>query len=216
MATSSTRPAASAWPPTSPAATATVLPRQLLRLRDRRSDVVDEGVGRFGVPAVGLRAVRHHDDVLADGRATLPAVRHVEQVPADDHRADRRPRRPHVVDRRLRHPQLAGRVLTVTDVCSPLPYHSKSGPTWSSSSAMKPSTDTTLCITTLPITSPIVNLLVETGVEPRSHRGQQASTFPGWPPRRSPKSWTGSPRSPNWTPTWPSWTPNSVRSASRN
>ena len=37
---------------------------------------------------------------------------------------------------------------------SPLKYQSNSGPTSSFSSAMKPSTDTTLCMTTLPITSP--------------------------------------------------------------
>jgi len=35
---------------------------------------------------------------------------------------------------------------------------------------MKPSTDTTLCITTLPITSPIVNLWVETGSGVGTHR----------------------------------------------
>src|SRR4029450_13831639 len=51
---------------------------------------------------------------------------------------------------------------------SPLVYQSNRAPTWSFSSAMKPSTDTTLCITTLPITSPwspglrgVLNLLVE-------------------------------------------------------
>ena len=70
-------------------------------------------------------------------------------------------------------------------VCSPLPYHSKSGPTWSFSSAMKPSTDTTLCITTLPITSPIVNLLVETGSGPGTHRisHRSAAIGPSLPAR---------------------------------
>src|SRR5689334_1398694 len=37
---------------------------------------------------------------------------------------------------------------------SPLKYQSKSGPTWSSSSAMKPSTETTACITTVLIAAP--------------------------------------------------------------
>jgi hypothetical protein len=40
---------------------------------------------------------------------------------------------------------------------SPLKYHSWSGPTSSFSSAMNPSTDTTLCMITVPTASPLVS-----------------------------------------------------------
>jgi hypothetical protein len=61
---------------------------------------------------------------------------------------------------------------------SPFPYHSNSGRTSSFSSAMKPSTDTTSCITTSPIAPPFARDLVvqsnDVGARtPRSHGALQ-------------------------------------------
>ena len=85
--------------------------RKLLRLGHGCLDAVDEVKRRLGVPALGLRPVRHDDHVVDPARRLpVPAVRHVEDVAADDRHPDLVPVRPDVVVGRLRHLQHAALV----------------------------------------------------------------------------------------------------------
>ena len=77
--------------------------RELLRLGHGCLDAVDEVKRRLGVPAVGRRPVRYDDHVVDPARRLpVPAVRHVEDVAADDCRPDLVPAygRVYVVGRR--------------------------------------------------------------------------------------------------------------------
>jgi hypothetical protein len=72
--------------------------------------------GGLGVPALGRRAVRHHDHVVdPGGRRAIPAVRQVEDVAAHDRHADLVPVGTDVVVGRaghLQHTALVQRELT--------------------------------------------------------------------------------------------------------
>ena len=100
--------------------------RKLLRLGHGCLDAVDEVERRLGVPAPGLRPVRHDDHVVDPARRLpVPAVRHVEDVAADECRPDLVPVRPGVVVGRLRHLHLAG--LVQRDVTAGHPLEQRAG-----------------------------------------------------------------------------------------
>ena len=153
-ATSSTSPAASIWPPTSPAATSIVRsPASACASADRGLYAVDEAERRVRVPSLGRRPVRHDDHVVDAARrgAAQPSVRSKTRRPTTGH-ADLVPVRPrHLGAGCSRTFELAGRRRAER----PRPVNqSNSGPGWSRSSAMNPSTDTVLYRTTLPTCAP--------------------------------------------------------------
>ena len=127
MAISSTSPAASIWPPTSPAATLDgALARELLCLRHCCVDAVDEVKRRLGAPALWRRPVRPDDHVVDPARwRAAPAVRQVEDVAADDRHSDLVPVGPGEVVGRLRHRQLPG--LVERDVTAGHPVEQRAG-----------------------------------------------------------------------------------------
>src|SRR4029078_13686203 len=148
MATSSPRPAASPWPPTSPAATSTMRsPASSCALAMAASTPSTKGNGASGSqPWAASRCVTTTTWSIPPGGF---------------------PSQPSVMSKTWRPTSVApiwsqyGRVLS-EDVCdtftsplssnatSPLDNQSNSGPGWSFASATKPSTDTELYMTTLP------------------------------------------------------------------
>jgi ABC-type multidrug transport system ATPase subunit len=100
--------------------------RKLLRLGYGCLDAVDEVKRRLGVPALGLRPVRHDDHVVDPARRLpVPAVRQVEDVAADECRPDLVPVRPGVVVGGLRHLHRAA--LVQRDVTVGQPVEQRSG-----------------------------------------------------------------------------------------
>src|SRR5689334_5625661 len=165
MATSSTRPAAKIWLPTSPAFTATVRsPASSLALPIAAVTSPAKWHDASGCQPAGLgRCETTTTWSPAGGFPSQPftrsnRVRPITIVPIDAHIDRTYSAEARDTLKRLPVPEWSyGWSPPPVIGVSPLKYQSWSGPTSSWLSAMKPSTDTTLCMITVPTASPSVS-----------------------------------------------------------
>src|SRR5689334_2033838 len=162
MATSSTRPAAKIWLPTSPAFTATIRsPASSLAVATAAVTSRAKWYDASGCQPSGLgRCETTTTWSPAGGFPSQPftrsnRVRPITIVPIEAHIGRTYSAEARETMKRLPVPEWSyGWSPPSVIGVSPLKYQSWSGPTSSLSSAMKPSTDTTLCMITVPTAAP--------------------------------------------------------------